>query len=285
MLPVTGLRASGSGTDGERGRAARADPSYHIYDDPRFLANVRRLAERTKRNLRIMGGSPVAAKQFPDCVAVGGDSRWGCTGTLIAPSVVLTAGHCAKVATRVFFGSDVSKRGTIIGVKERHQHPKYHKGGKRNDLMVLILEKKAPPRPRAVASGAVIQAATDARAVGFGNVDGNGEFGYGIKRQVDLPIASSSCTGNVGGEQDSIAYGCDRMLEIVAGKPLLAKDSCTGDSGGPLYVQGSGGRWLLAGATSRATDSAMSNCGDGGIYVRVDKYLTWISSVAGVKIG
>jgi secreted trypsin-like serine protease len=130
----------------------------------------------------------------------------------------------------------------------------------------------------------MIDAAGDARAVGFGNVDAQGSFGYGVKRQVDLPIASPSCTGAVGGQDDSMAYGCDPSLEIVAGKPLLAKDSCTGDSGGPLYIQNDAKQWLLAAATSRATDSAMSSCGDGGIYVRVDKYLEWISDSAGVAI-
>jgi secreted trypsin-like serine protease len=72
-------------------------------------------------------------------------------------------------------------------------------------------------------------------------------------------------------------------LELVAGRPLLARDSCTGDSGGPFYVQ-DGANWLLAAATSRATDSSMSNCGDGGVYVRVDRYRSWIDSIAGVTL-
>jgi endonuclease G len=184
----------------------------------------------------------------------------------------------------VFFGKNVAQKGTIFGVKERHRHPDYHKKQKHNDLLVLVLEKKATAPARALASSAMIDGATDARAVGFGNVDAMGSFGYGIKRQVDLPIASPSCSGSVGGEEDSMAYGCDPMLEIVAGKPLLAKDSCNGDSGGPLYIQGDGGAWFLAAATSRATDSAMSACGDGGIYVRVEKYREWISDSSGVNI-
>jgi endonuclease G, mitochondrial len=272
-----GLRAAGAM------RAARADPSLHIYDDPRFLQNARVLAQRVKKNLRIMGGSKVPAKEFPDCVAVGNDTDWGCTGTLIAPRVVLSAGHCADYATRVYIGSDVTKAGRVVAVAERVRHPGYHKS-KNHDLLVLVLERNAAATPRRIAPSTVIDAATDGRAVGFGNVDATGQFGYGTKRQVDLPIASPACSGKVSNQHDAAAYGCDRALEMVAGKPLLARDSCTGDSGGPFYVAGPQGKWLLAGATSRSTKSAMSSCGDGGIYVRVDRYREWIEDTGQVKL-
>lgn len=51
-----------------------------------------------------------------------------------------------------------------------------------------------------------------------------------------------------------------------------------------FYVGGSGGKWLLAGATSRATDSALSNCGDGGVYVRLDQFRKWIARIPGVRL-
>jgi endonuclease G len=63
----------------------------------------------------------------------------------------------------------------------------------------------------------------------------------------------------------------------VAGKPLLQHDTCKGDSGGPFFLADSRGRWFLAGVTSRGTDLATTMCGDGGLYVRVDKYLDWIT--------
>jgi endonuclease G len=64
---------------------------------------------------------------------------------------------------------------------------------------------------------------------------------------------------------------------------MLNRDSCSGDSGGPLYVQWNGA-WLLAGATSRATKASVRTCGDGGVYVRVDRYRDWIEKTAGVKL-
>ena len=263
--------------------AATAVRSFRIFEDPRYLANARALAQRSQGRTRVIGGARVPVGDFLDCVAVGNDSQWGCTGTLIAAKVVLTAGHCSEFATQVFVGSDVTQPGQIVKVKRRVRHPQYHQG-KRNDLMVLILEQKVEGvAPRRLARKPKIDAATDGRVMGFGNTEATGTFGYGQKRFVDVPIASPDCRGAIGGEADNVTYGCDVGLELVAGRPLLARDSCTGDSGGPFYVQ-DGVAWLLAAATSRATDSSMSNCGDGGVYVRADRYRTWIDAIPGVSL-
>ena len=257
--------------------------SFKIFQDPRYLANAHALALRSGGRTRVIGGARVPATEFLDCVAVGNDNQWGCTGTLIAPKVVLTAGHCADFATRIFIGTDVTQPGTIVKVSKSVRHPQYHKG-KRNDLMVLILEKSVDGvAPRKFAKKARVDSATDGRVMGFGNTDPGASFGYGQKRFVDVPVASPGCRGSVDGEDDNVTYGCDVGLELVAGRPLLARDSCTGDSGGPFYLQHDD-QWLLAAATSRATDSSMHNCGDGGVYVRVDRYRTWINSIPGVTL-
>lgn len=273
-LARRGLRSAGAGAG-----PAAVNASAHIYDDPRYLANARELARHARRRLRIIGGSAVRGAEFNDCVAVGDDAQWGCTGTLIAANAVLTAGHCQRLHTRIFIGNDVARKGRQVRVAAHVRHPRYHKG-RRNDLMVLILaEKVTGVKPRAIATGAAIDAATSGRVVGFGAMEASGTFGYGTKRQTDVPIASVACAGRLKGEPDARVYGCDRNLELVAGKPVLGRDTCSGDSGGPLYVSAAKGAWRLAGATSRATDLAGNPCGDGGVYVRVDRYRDWIDSV------
>ena len=198
-----------------------------IGDDPRYVANLRALALRT-RNARIIGGSEVPASEFTDCVAVGSATQWGCTGTLIAPNVVLTAGHCEQLHTRVFVGRDVTKRGRVFKVKKFVRHEKYD-GQFRNDLMLLILEKKVTGvTPRAMATKVLIDKATTARLIGFGSTRLDGLGRLGSKLQTDVPIVSPACNGQVNGEADGQVYGCHLNREIVAGKPLLLQDSCKG---------------------------------------------------------
>jgi secreted trypsin-like serine protease len=257
--------------------------SFHIGNDPRYLKNARQLALRTQGGLRVIGGQRVPPREFVDCVAIGPENGWCCSGTLIGPNVVVTAGHCAECSSRVFFGNDVRRKGVLVDVKKRVRHPQYHRSAN-NDLTVLLLKESVNIPPRAIASARQIDKAPDGRAIGFGSTDPLGSTGYGLKRQVDVPIASSSCTGKLGGRTDAMSYGCDAKLEIVAGRPMLAKDACTGDSGGPFYILTDKDEWRLAGATSRATKSSVHTCGDGGIYVRLDKYLPWIRSIPGVKL-
>ena len=262
------------------GLAARKPSAGPRLDaDPRYLASVRALARRTAKNARIIGGSAVVGTAFDDCVAVGDDADWGCTGTLIAPDVVLTAGHCEVLHTRVFVGNNVDKKGRVVRVVRHVRHPRWSED-LRNDLMLLILEKAVPGvKPRPMATAKAIDAAPDGRVVGFGTTDLPGTKGYGVKRQTDVPIVSSACRGRVNGRSDGTVYGCHVGQEIVAGKPLLLHDTCRGDSGGPFYVADARGRWLLAGVTSRGTDLATTMCGDGGLYTRVDQYRDWIGKV------
>jgi secreted trypsin-like serine protease len=273
------LNAAGGGGRGlSLGLRPKTPKGARLADDPRYLANVRELARRTKRNARIIGGSTVTGKEFADCVAIGDDQDFGCTGTLIAPNVVLTAGHCQSLHSRIFVGNDLEKKGTEYRIAKHVRHPQYTNGNA-NDVMLLILEKPVKGvKPRALAPTALIDAAIDARVVGFGTTDLAGTVGFGRKQQTDVPIVSQACKGKVNGKGDGAVYGCHLGREIVAGKPLLLHDTCKGDSGGPLYVADAGGRWLLAGVTSRGTDLATTMCGDGGLYVRVDQYRDWLTS-------
>jgi secreted trypsin-like serine protease len=244
--------------------AAPGAPEDSLYSDPTFLVNGRQMAPDGER---IIGGVPTS--DFPDCVAVGSNTGWCCSGTLVAPNVVVTAGHChAECASRVLIGDDVAgeAEAQVIAVAHAELHPNYSRG--KHDLCTLILAKDAEGvHPRGIAKPDALDGATSVRIAGFGNTSVYG--GYGRRMMVDVPLAGNDPR-----------FGADPAKEFVAGSPFLDRDSCNGDSGGPAYVQVDGG-WQLAGATSRATDSRFRLCGDGGIYTRVRVYNDWITAVPG----
>lgn len=245
-----------------------APPTEGLYTDPVYLQNSRKLIRSRDR---IVGGVPTS--DFPDCVAVGSRNGWCCTGTLVAPNVVVTAAHCVpNCAQRILVGEDVAfaQDGQVTDVQNAVPHRGYRPPDPTDDIAVLILAnpvREVVPRP--IADRGALDGAFAVRLTGYGNTDVFSSGGYGRRRMVDVPIAG----------QDP-KYGADFSREFVAGAPFLDRDSCNGDSGGPAYLQ-SGDGWYLVGATSRATESAFRPCGDGGVYTQVSVYEDWIRSVPG----
>jgi secreted trypsin-like serine protease len=263
--PANGAPGSGASAEAE----SDATLGSILLDDT-FVANQRAVHGGTDK--RIVGGVPTS--DFPECVAVGGRHDFCCTGTLIAPQAVLTAGHCVAhgCGERIYIGDRAGEDGVEVRVRKAITHPDYVPNTLArmfDDLAVLILaEPVTTVQPAHVCSPDALLEARSVRLVGYGNTNFSGDDGYGIRRMVDVGVAS-----------DHPEYGARFETEFVAGAPYLDRDSCTGDSGGPAYIDV--GRWELAGATSRPTRNSRRDCGDGGIYTRVPAYRDWLESIVG----
>jgi len=76
----------------------------------------------------------------------------------------------------------------------------------------------------------------------------------------------------------------DKQSMICAGHEEGGKDTCSGDSGGPLQCLGPSGRWTLAGATSFG-GSVCAESKKPGVYTKIAAYLDWIKKyVKGIHI-
>jgi endonuclease G len=95
-------------------------------------------------------------------------------------------------------------------------------------------------------------------------------------------------TLDCGTDEEQAKYRCKKNIELVAGHRGIRRDTCRGDSGGPLYIQSDEGTYRLLGVTSRGLKDfdhfPPQPCGNGGIYVRADRFLDWIRDVTGISI-
>jgi endonuclease G len=244
------------------------------------------LAELSARLERIVGGRPTHKTEFPECCCVGGRGPKGndvyfCSGTLIAPDVVLTAGHCTELEIlRVLLGGSSVEDldAEVIGVKAVLRHAGYQADPVfANDLCLLVLERDATIAPAPLATMQQLATAASVHLVGFGYNDPVRPHGFGIKRQVEVAITALQRAAGEDLSHDVTTYGFHPGYEFVAGRKKLGRDSCNGDSGGPAYVF-TQGRFALAGVTSRSTSNADRPCGDGGVYVRPDRFTDWIGA-------
>lgn len=79
-------------------------------------------------------------------------------------------------------------------------------------------------------------------------------------------------------EQSCSEWNINSNLQICAGtkglNTTVPKDTCSGDSGGPLMSQDSTGLWNIVGITSFGSFP----CNGLSVYTNVKSYLNWINS-------
>lgn len=267
-------------------RSIPIDPQIEfLLHDEVFVDNLWQELRRFESHPNSIGpeifqGIPVPTG-FEHCVAVGCDERWHCSGVLIASNAVLTAAHCfcggqngACGSIQVAFGGDIYNPDDIVGVIDEPIPYSDCDGlpSTEHDLCVLILERDVDFGPARLDRNSRVDQESSLRVVGFG-LDENDEAG--VKRMAEVHIASPEC----GSSEAPGQYCCHAPYELVAGGPLL-RDTCKGDSGGPAYLASDSS--VVAAITSRPI-CGVAQCGDGGVYVRVDRYIDWITHIPGIN--
>ena len=113
-------------------------------------------------------------------------------------------------------------------------------------------------------------------AVGYG-LDENGR--YGARLMANIPILSFAC------EDAWLRYFCAPFAEMVLAdkSSVRARDTCPGDSGGPVYLFGKDNNHVqLVAIVSRAAPLPQNarNCGGGGIYELIGRQsvINWLSA-------
>lgn len=176
----------------------------------------------------IVGGRPADAALKGETAMIVSTRGASCTGVVLAPNALLTAAHCvqpeADYAVVVFEASGPR----LIPINRIALHPSFDPNSFETrrptpDLAVVRLSEALPAgfRPAPLSSEVALPARRTAfTVVGFGvTKDGDGKSA-GTLRSVELP--SIGTTGGI-------------MVRLSDG---AAKGGCTGDSGGPIYLDG-----------------------------------------------
>ncbi|XP_044740954.1 venom protease-like [Chrysoperla carnea] len=246
---------------------------------------------------RIIGGYDIKKGQFPWMVALGYENstaneiQWSCGGTIITKRHVLTAAHCVFNQPELKYirigVSDIKKdwdywEGEIL---ESYVHENFRSGLYKHDIAILKIDfdmDNLGPLVGPVCLPTDPKWKNQSFVRYYPIVSGWGVTKLGstesseILQGLQIPIISNSiCELKYNG-----TINFDRTL-LCAGYQKGLKDSCSGDSGGPLLLP-------QLDADSNETIfyqigivSSGFNCADPkhpGIYLRVSEYIEWIES-------
>jgi secreted trypsin-like serine protease len=245
--------------------------------------------ELAQNSQAIVGGTEAGRGNWPSVVAISSTKfshqPWGCTGTLIAPTWVLSCGHCFSnnstsppiqpipsdyyvYAGRYNIVTDTG--GQQLSVNQIMLPDGYDPDVQEPDIALIQLSQPAtvaysrlasPARMAEVPTGAV------STLLGWGETTlGNANTLSAVLRKVDIPIS-----WYVGGG-DQYALGDQEMEFFTTGPNYLGTGG--GDSGGPTFVQRDG-EWFIVGVHSWASIG-------GGIETAADvpvaSYFDWVIS-------
>lgn len=258
------------------------------------LANGNANATRPAR-ARILGGFVVTPGVLPAQVAIVSWPRAmplkaHCGGTLLSANFVLTAAHCVSrlgvSAIRVLPGF-VSLADPTIGeanfvpLAEILVHENFDRATLEHDVALLRLA-----RAIALVSGRVEQvllsrdspeAGTSVTASGWGATASDGSQPSTLLRAVDMLVQRHDvCTAAYAALGTAILAN-----HMCTGERCVTdRDSCVGDSGGPLWGEAHAGAGLAQVAlTSFGGDSSGRLCGDAtywAVNTRISPYVDWL---------
>jgi secreted trypsin-like serine protease len=240
----------------------------------------------TPAHAAIVGGKPAQPGAFAAVayiVDLRGNEVGQCTGTVVAPKLILTAGHCAEnvknglvnkssgyrvLTGSLDLGTTEPQVSTVLGVLVYEGYARRVDDG---DAALLVLSTPTTAPAIALASASNqgdLQAGTPAMVVGWGITH------YAQRRSPEsLQWAPTAVQGRQWCKRNAWPFYV-RSEICTIDPPSYATGACEGDSGGPLLVTGPAGEPVQIGITIHGYGKCSTH--HPSVFTRVDLVTSWV---------
>ncbi|XP_066247805.1 trypsin-7-like [Euwallacea similis] len=243
---------------------------------PRYFDRHRIFRLNYENPLRIIGGSPANIEDYPYQVLLMIDDLPNCGGSIIQENFVLTAAHCIYDVDphhlTIRAGSaNRTTGGQVVRITSVYYPDSFNIDTYDYDVAILKLETplvlneqvgtiNLPSPDYDIEQGEI------AIATGWGQTDPDDSTLPVILQKVELPeIVTQTCRNYYG------SLITNRMF--CAGYKEGGKDTCSGDSGGPLTANG-----YQLGITSWGSDRCAQS-GSPGVFTKVAYFREYIDDI------
>ncbi|CAF2738619.1 unnamed protein product [Rotaria sp. Silwood2] len=231
---------------------------------------------------RIIGGETAGSQSWPWAVSLGFKGEHFCGGSILSPSFIITAAHCFNevidlknitiLAGSLHLKATSNDSAQIRSIARIYKHPNYNSLTYENDLTLIRLSSPLNMRHGNIKSiclpsGTVPQPSDNINmtAVSWGTRSTSIVRPSSTLQQVTLKSIESTFS-----ECENLIS--DSKLQFCAGVLTGDKDTCKGDSGGPLMAFVNN-LWYLYGITSLGGGLECASSGNPAVYTRVSCYL------------
>jgi secreted trypsin-like serine protease len=241
--------------------------------------------------MSIIGGRSASIADYPWLAFVAAEGPQGegfiCSGTVVAPRVILTAGHCVyDLESRSF--TPASEYLVITGVANVNQaraqndslvsqtvlNPGFSSSTLHGDAGLLILKAPVQAPALSLASAADLGLLTRGTPIdisGWGLTNPSGNPPAELQAALTAVQSSGYCQRQVG-RYDSTFSPASQFCAI--NPPSYATGTCHGDSGGPAVAYRPDGTPVEIGVTSLVGPSCATTLPD--VFTRADQIAPWV---------
>ena len=240
----------------------------------------------------IVNGRGATVEEFPSLAFVQsreGKHGFSCTGTVVAPRVILTAAHCIEDLERggltpaksyaVATGTTtLSKalRQNVFRVLETHVYPGFDPGGLQGDAGVLILDRPTSAPPIALAGSGdagLYEGGAEVQLAGWGLTRANAKQGPKSLRATKMVVQRPSvCKQKTRNDRPNYSTA---LQMCTLDTPTKTSGGCFGDSGGPAIGTRTDGTPVELGVIS--TGGAFCSTKLPNVLTRVDVISPWVA--------
>jgi trypsin len=249
----------------------------------------------------IIGGRTASIVEFPSLAFIEareGKSGFACTGTVVAPRVVLTAAHCVENLDRGLLtaaGSYALATGVtspeeaqpenVFRVSEAHVFPGFDPGSLRGDAAILVLDRPTTAPPIALAGSADAGLYAGGAAVqlaGWGLTRPNAKEGSSGLRATSMVVQPpSACKRKTRAYYEEFSPAAQTCTLDV---PAKKSGGCFGDSGGPAIGLRPDGTPVELGVISTGGEFCSTKLPN--VFTRADYIAGWVSEwIAATEAG